>query len=91
MSADDAGLVVGWMILGGAALYIGGQLIRSDPAVFGPIALVVLGLSLLTLLIRWHQRAMRRVRKLPEASLSEAGRLFPGAEEIVRERHEVKR
>lgn len=91
MSADDAGLALAWVILGAAGLYIGGQLVRAEPEVFGPIALALLGLWLLAALLRWHQRAMRRVRDLSEASLNEAGRMFPGAEDIVRERHEVKR
>lgn len=91
MNADDAGLALAWVILGASGLYVGAQLVRSEPGVFGPIALVLLGLWLLAALIRWHQRAMRRVRDLSEASLDEAGRLFPGAEGIVRERHEVKR
>ncbi|KXP11994.1 hypothetical protein AXK57_20760 [Tsukamurella pulmonis] len=91
MSADDAGLALAWVVLGASGLYIGGQLVRAEPEVFGPIALALLGLWLLAALIRWHQRAMRRVRDLSEASLNEAGRMFPGAEDIVRERHEVKR
>lgn len=86
MKADDAGLAIATTAVALAPLYLLAQLIRAYPNVFRPLALVLLGVALLAVIIRAHQRAVERDADLAERATIEAGRLV--SEDLVRETHQ---